>query len=60
MVQLDLPSYIFDENESEEFQNVLRKFDALTIPDPYKALLKFYFDKCNKFKTYLTWIKNAQ
>ena len=38
MVQLVLPGFIFDKNESEEFQNFLERIDALAKSDPDKVL----------------------
>jgi len=41
---------IFDENESEEFQNCLEKVDALAKPESDQALPKFNDDGYNEFK----------
>lgn len=50
MVHLNLFCYIFDENESEEFQNCLEKVDALAKPESDQALPKFNDDGYNEFK----------
>ena len=41
MVKLDLPCYVFDENELEEFQNVLERTYEFEKPDSDKVLPKF-------------------
>ena len=50
MVHLNLSCCIFDENESEEFQNCLEKVDALAKPESDQALSKFNDDGYNEFK----------
>ena len=59
MVQLDLPCWIFNENESEGFQYLLKKIDSLSNSNPDKVLLlNLMLMKTMSSKFIWSWLKS--